>query len=141
MNITEVWTAFFADDAKYSLDNALLDLGEKFETIGKWSEGKPGEMHEGTQIILHRKVTSVSKLPSNPMSSTVNDERNSYVLMQSDLGLQIEDVHTGSGFKYADTTRSTLLWEVYQPTADSEKSVLRVSWRFEWLNKPWLTAD
>ena len=38
MNITEVWTAFFDDDAKYHFDNALKDLGEKFESIGKWKD-------------------------------------------------------------------------------------------------------
>lgn len=38
MNITEVWTAFFDDDAKYNFDNALKDLGEEFESIGKWKD-------------------------------------------------------------------------------------------------------
>ena len=87
---------------------------------------------------MHRKVTSVSKLPANPMSTTINNERNSYLLKRSDTALQIEDVNTGSGFKYADSCRQTIFWEVYQPTADSEKSVMRVSWRFEWIDKPWV---
>ena len=54
---------------------------------------------------MHRKVTSLSKLPSNPMSTTINSERNSYVLKKDDVALQIEDVYTGTGFKYADSSR------------------------------------
>ena len=50
-------------------------------------------------------------------------------------------MYTGSGFKYADSSRQTILWEVYQPTPESEKSVLRVSWRFEWISKPWVGSD
>ena len=87
MNITEVWTAFFADDAKYSLNNALIDLGDKFTSIGKWKDAKSGDKHEGADVIQHRRVTSVSKLPSNPLSTTINDERNSYLMVKSDTAL------------------------------------------------------
>ena len=103
MNITEVWDTFFDDEAPYSFDNALVDLGDKFTSIGKWKESN--KKHEGADVILTRKVTSVSKLPSNPMSTTINSERHSYVLKKSDVALQIEDVYTGSGFKYADSSR------------------------------------
>ena len=104
MNITEIWDTFFDDTAPYSFDYALEDLGEKFEKIGKWKEST-GKHHEGADVLLHRKVTSVSKLPSNPMSTTIDSERNSYVLKKDDVALQIEDVYTGSGFKYADSSR------------------------------------
>ena len=119
MNISEVWSAFFDDNAQYSFDLALKDLGDKFGSIGQWKEGARGETHEGANVIMHRKVTSISKLPSNPMSTTINNERNSYLLKRDDTSLQIEDVNTGSGFKYADSSRQTIYWEVYQPTPES----------------------
>ena len=36
MNITEVWDTFFNDEAPYSFDNALADLGDKFKEIGSF---------------------------------------------------------------------------------------------------------
>lgn len=38
MNITEVWSTFFDNGAKYSFDNALVDLGDKFKSSGKWKK-------------------------------------------------------------------------------------------------------
>lgn len=42
MNISEVWSAFFDDNAQYNFDNALKDLGDKFGTTTQWKAGKKG---------------------------------------------------------------------------------------------------
>ena len=86
LNITEMWTTFFDDSAPYNFDNALADLGDKFISIGKWKESSGGH-HEGAEVLMTRKVTSVSKLPSNPMSTTINSERNSFLLKKDDMAL------------------------------------------------------
>lgn len=128
MNIEEVWAIFFADDAKYNFDNAMVDLGDILESIGKWKNYE--KLHDEERVLKHRVITSIDKLPSNPLSTTVENTRNSYLLQKSDTELVVEDMNTGAGFKYADTALTRIRWEIYQPTASSQKSVLRVSWKF-----------
>jgi len=89
MNIQEVWDLFFNDDAKSPFVKAEEDLGDKFTSIGKWKEYT--KKHDGENSLKHRKVTSIAKLPSNAMSTTINNERNSYLLKLSDTELVIED--------------------------------------------------
>ena len=128
MNIEEVWAIFFADDAKYNFDNAMVDLGDILESIGKWKNYD--ELHDEERVLKHRVITSIDKLPSNPLSTTVENTRNSYLLQKSDTELVVEDMNMGAGFKYANTALTRIRWEIYQPTASSQKSVLRVSWKF-----------
>ena len=139
MNIKEVWSAFFDDGAKYSFDNALTDLGDEILSEGEWKEYT--KKFDGEKALKHRKTTSVAKLPSNAMSTHIDNTRNSYLLKMTDTKLIIEEVNTGEGFKYADSSKATIRWEVYMPTAESEKSVMRVSWKFEWISKPWVGSS
>ena len=140
MNIDEVWSNFFADNAPYSFDIALLDLGEKFESQPNWDDVEESSEIDGESYFKHRVVKSKSKLPQNPVSSYIDNVRNSYLLTMTDTALVIQDVNTGSGFKFADSSMTKLRWEVYQPNANSTRCVLRNSWHFEWIKKPWVTS-
>lgn len=103
MNISEVWNNYFALDSPYSFDKALLDLGEVFSEQGAWEEPSDDyKEFESQSVLKHRQVVSVAKLPKNPVSSTIDNKRNSYLLQFSDTALAIQDTNDGSGFMYAD---------------------------------------
>ena len=64
MNVTEVWAQIYNDEAPYSLDKAMLELGEVFHSQGTW--GEPTDEFnkiEDFDVLLHRVVTSTSVLP------------------------------------------------------------------------------
>ena len=38
MNVTEVWAQIYSDEAPYSLEKSMLELGEVFHSQGTWGE-------------------------------------------------------------------------------------------------------
>lgn len=62
--------------------------------------------------------------------------KKSYLLEKSDTKLVIYVKMDSSNYTYAESFRTHMYWEVYQPEPGSTKSVLRNSWKFTWKDKP-----
>ena len=139
MTTTQVYSNFFMTDSKFSVDQALKDLGDSFTDEPEWERATSGFNVDGYKVLKTRTTKFTSQLPSNVLSDTIDNTRNSYLLEASKKSLIIKDVITGSGFHWADSFKTSFLWEVYQ-TAESEahQSVLRQSWVFEWVDEPWV---
>ena len=64
MNVTEVWAQIYSDEAPYSLEKSMLELGEVFHSQGTWGEPTDEFIKiEGFDTLLHRVIISTSVLP------------------------------------------------------------------------------
>ena len=112
----------------FDLDDVNESLGIEDLSRTKWMT--TGELFEGA-LVRRKQVASMRVMtPGNPLTSYVDTERSSYLLELSPTAMVIEGVTRSSGFEYADTFVTRHRWEAYQPSPDSNGSVLRHSWYF-----------
>ena len=64
MNVTEAWAQIYSDEAPYSLEKSMLELGEVFHSQGTWGEPTDEFIKiEDFDTLLHRVMISTSVLP------------------------------------------------------------------------------
>ena len=113
---------FFANDAPYSFDYALMDLGVEFYERTKWERpNEDSQAIENGPIIAHRRVSTRSKLPAFVQATLAEytyNKRTSYLIERTDSSMRIKEIMKPSGFPYAEQVRINYYIEVYQPFAD-----------------------
>lgn len=141
MNITQFWDYYLELDAPYSWDKALIELGEVFHSKGAWVEPESKDFR-GEPVLKERTTTSTSPLPQNQLGITkINFKKVSYLLERNETSVVYLDYYYNSGFTMADRIATMVLYELYQPSADSQKCVWRASWSYEWNEKPWIGVN
>lgn len=137
--MTEVWDNFFANDAPYNFDDAGDELGIEIMTRTEWLDT---DDRVGKQVALKKELVKMRvHIDSNPFADYLDSVRTSHLLELTPTSLIIEVDNDGYDHIYSDRYVSKWRWEVYQPIADSEKSVLRQIFKFSWINKPMFIAD
>jgi len=54
--------------------------------------------------------------------------------------LVIDEINIGSGYPYSSTFNIYTRWEIYSPSEDANQSILRHSWKLEWVDEPWVVS-
>lgn len=134
-----MWELFFDDGARFDIINAYKELGDRVTEETAWSNDVTEK--KGLTVLKHKTYKARSKLPDNPVSKFIKLKKDQYLLTKDSTRLEIWDVNSGSGFHDADSSISNVRWEVYQPEKDRAQTVMRCSWKFHWVDKPWIGAS
>ena len=139
MTVDEVWTAIWSDQRTYNLDATLSFFGDQLLKSPNWQTSAVDQM-DGVAVMGQRDIESKVKLPPNPFFTYARNVSYNFLLRQDETGMIVYLDNKVSGALYADAIDSWLRWEVYQPTPQSTRAVIRNSYGMAWNYKPWVAT-
>ena len=98
------------------MEESYSDIGDKLKSQSKWGKSDTDKIGS-SDVIQMQTVKSKSKVPDTTDHMDVT--KKSYLLKKSDTELVIYVKMDSSNYIYAESFRTHMYWEVYQPTSDS----------------------
>ena len=77
-------------------------------------------------------------LPPNPFLKHGTAQKHFLLLRKTETEMDVAIRVTQSGFPYADAAEMLQIWEYKQVNPQSKHVGLRISWKMDWINRPWM---
>ncbi len=115
------------------MDATLKNIGDTVVSTTPWAPPPNNTMYDGEFVIMNRTIYSKAKVPGKHQYADQVTGR--YLVTHSDTAIVIQETQMYYNHTGMDTYVTFVRWEVYQPTVDCPKSVMRRSYAFKWLKK------